>query len=98
MPKPPARDWEWVQQASRCLGTILGTLADLTKPTNLLARAIHVWPPQMCRQQLMHLLGTKVGYSHAAVAFIQQQLPTRGRHHQFGSLPSATKHKFKTIH
>ena len=97
-PKPPARDWQWVQQTSRCLGAILSTLANLTRPTNLLTAAIHVWPPHPCKQQLMHLLGTKVSCSHAAVVFIQQQLPTRGRHHQSRSLPSTTKHKLEIMH
>ena len=97
-PKPPARDWQWVQQTSRCLGTILGTPADLTGPTNLLTTVMHVRPPHTCGQQLMHFLGIKAGCSHAAVGFIQQQPPARGRHHWSGSLPSATKHKFNTRH
>ena len=42
MPKPPARDWQWVQQTSRCLGAILGTLADLVGSTDLLTTAMHV--------------------------------------------------------
>ena len=97
-PKPSARDRQRIQQPSRCLRAVLGTLANLTSPTNPLTTAAHVGPPHTSRQQLMHLLGTKVGCSHAAVGFIQQQLPARGRHHQSSSLPSATKHKFETMH
>ena len=64
-PKPPARDWQWVQQTSRCLGAILSTLTNPTRPTNLLTTATHVWSPHTCGQQLMHLLGTEDGCSHA---------------------------------
>ena len=81
MPKPSAREWQWVQQTSRCLGAILGMLADLTGPTDLLATVLHVAPPHTSRQQLIHIFGTKVGCSHAAVGFIQHHLPARGRHH-----------------
>ena len=62
-PRPPATDWQWVQQTIRCLGTILGILADLSRSTNLLTAVTYVWLPHTCIQQLMHRFGTKVGRS-----------------------------------
>ena len=54
-------------------------------------------PPDSRKQQLVHLLGTKVGYKLAAMDFIQKYLPTGSRYHQPRSLIGASKHKFKAM-
>ena len=54
-------------------------------------------PPEPCCQQLVHLLGAKVGSKLAAVDFVQKQLPTGSRYHQPRCLIGAPNHKFEPM-
>ena len=96
-PKSSGRYWKGFQQSRWGLGGILGPLTNLTFPTHLLAGLTHVWPPHTLTQQGMHLLGTKVSSKLCAVNFIQQQLPTRSRHHQPGSFTCTTYNNFNPM-
>ena len=86
-----------MQQPSWQLGTVLSTLAHLTRAADLLATGPHLGPPHTCSQQPKHLAGTKVGTQLTAMSLVQQQLAAALWYHQSSSFTLAPKDKFKPM-
>ena len=96
-PKYPGGWWQWLQQSSWQLVTVLCTLADLTRATDLLTTGSHLRPPHTCSQYSIHLFGTKVCTQFITMSLIQQKLATALWHHQSSSFTLAPKDEFKPM-